>query len=137
MMRLIITLVFLFSISFASAQNKTKRSTDYTASIKRGTIIYEDFCVNCHMTNGEGVAKAFPPLAKSDFLIKNRLLSIKAVKFGQKGKIVVNGIEYNSNMAPMGLTDQEVADVMNYITNSWGNTNDKMITTEEVSKVKQ
>ena len=38
-------------------------------------------------------------------------------------------------MMPMGLTDDEVADVMNYITNSWGNKNDKMVTEEEVAAI--
>ncbi len=40
-------------------------------------------------------------------------------------------------MAPMGLSDNEVADVMNYITNSWGNKNDKMITKDEVTNIKK
>ena len=40
-------------------------------------------------------------------------------------------------MAALGLSDDEVADVMNYITNSWGNKNDKIVTIEEVSKVKK
>ena len=40
-------------------------------------------------------------------------------------------------MVAMGLSDDEVADVMNYITNSWGNKNDKIITEEEVSKIKK
>lgn len=38
-------------------------------------------------------------------------------------------------MAPLGLSDNEVADVMNYITNSWENKNDKMLTEAEVSKI--
>ena len=40
-------------------------------------------------------------------------------------------------MASLGLDDDEIADVMNYITNSWGNKNDKMITKAEVSKIKK
>ena len=78
-----------------------------------------------------------PPLAKSDYLIKNREASIRGIKFGQQGELTVNGKKYNSIMAPMGLSDNEVADVMNYITNSWGNKNDKMITKEEVTKIKK
>jgi hypothetical protein len=38
-------------------------------------------------------------------------------------------------MSPLGLEDDEIADVMNYITNSWGNANDKLITESEVSKI--
>jgi len=89
------------------------------------------------MGNGEGLAGAFPPLAKSDFLMNNRTKSIHAIKYGLQGEITVNGIKYNSAMASMGLTDDEVADVMNYITNSWGNKNAKMITEKEVSEIKK
>ena len=75
------------------------------------------------------------PLNKS--LIKKREESIRAVKYGLRGKIVVNGIEYKGIMANLGLYEDEVADVMNYITNSWGNKNPKMITEEEVKKVQK
>lgn len=106
-------------------------------SIDKGSKVYEDFCVSCHMSYGEGIKGVYPPLAKSDFLIKNREASIHAIKYGQKGKIVVNHATYNGYMAPLGLNDDEVADVMNYITNTWGNKNDKLITKEEVSKIKK
>ena len=106
-------------------------------SIERGNEIYTDFCMNCHLPNGEGVENVYPPLAKSDYLMKKREESIKSLKYGLEGKIVVNGKTYNSVMAPLGLSDDEVADVMNYITNSWGNNNAKTVTEEEVSLVKK
>lgn len=106
-------------------------------SFERGKLIYTDFCITCHLPNGEGVKDVNPPLAKSDYLVKNREASIRGVKFGQQGEITVNGKKYNNIMAPMGLSDNEVADVMNYITNSWGNKNDKIVTELEVSKFKK
>jgi len=105
--------------------------------VERGAIIYEDFCVNCHMVDEKGVKNLNPPLASSDFLMNNREISIKTIKFGQKGEIVVNGKKYNSTMVPLGLTDNEITDLMNYISNTWGNLNSKMITVEEVSKIQQ
>ncbi|WP_406684736.1 cytochrome c [Seonamhaeicola sp. MEBiC1930] len=118
-------------ITFTSAQNNIE------SSIEMGKEIYTDFCVVCHMPNGEGMAKVFPPLAKSDYLMKNREASIKGIKYGQSGEIVVNGVTYNSAMSAMGLSNKEIADVMNYITNSWGNKNEKMVTEEEVSNIKK
>lgn len=106
-------------------------------SIQRGQEIYADFCVTCHLTKGEGVQNAFPPLAKSDYLVKNREESIKGIAFGQKGELVVNGVTYNGTMPPMGLEDEEIADVMNYILNSWGNHSKKMVTSEEVAGLTQ
>lgn len=102
------------------------------ASIERGSEIYADFCVTCHMENGEGVAYTFPPLANSDYLLQNREESIKGVKYGRQGELIVNGITYNNAMTPLGLEDEEVADVMNYILNSWGNSSGKIVTLEEV-----
>ncbi|MBC8768946.1 cytochrome c [Arenibacter sp. BSSL-BM3] len=104
-------------------------------SINRGKDIYTDFCVTCHMTNGEGVEKTFPPLAKSDYLLKKRVESIRGIKYGQQGEIIVNGVTYNNTMASMGLYDDEIADVMNYILNSWGNKSSKMVTPDEVAAI--
>ncbi|MBJ2175422.1 cytochrome c [Aureibaculum sp. A20] len=103
----------------------------------RGVIIYEDFCMNCHLVDGEGVKNVIPPLAASDFLMKKRSESLKVVKFGQSGKMVVNGKTYNGSMAAMGLTNQEIADVMNYITNSFGNSNAIKFTEQEVLKIEK
>ncbi len=105
------------------------------ASIERGSEIYADFCVTCHMENGEGVAYTFPPLANSDYLLQNREKSIKGVKYGRRGELIVNGITYNNTMAPLGLEDEEVADVMNYILNSWGNSSGKIVTLDEVEAI--
>jgi len=133
----IVLFIFLGSFISITAQKDIEKGPNFINSIKEGSLIYENFCVNCHLPNGEGVAKTFPPLAKSDYLMNKRDLSIKAIKFGQKGKIVVNGITYNNVMAPLGLTDQEIADVMNYITTSWGNANKKMISKEEVAVIEK
>ena len=108
---------------------------ELAASIKRGKIVYEDFCVTCHLPNGEGVENTFPPLAKSDYLIKNREASIRGVKYGQRGELEVNGVIYNNTMMPMGLADDEIADVMNYVYNSWGNKNSEMVRKEEVAGI--
>lgn len=104
-------------------------------SIANGKEIYTDFCIQCHGGNGVGINPAFPPLNNSDWLKKKRAQSIHAVKFGQTGEIVVNGKKYNNTMPPLGLSNQEVADVMNYIMNSWNNKNNKIVTLKEVSNI--
>ncbi|MDO1500060.1 cytochrome c [Winogradskyella maritima] len=106
-------------------------------SIARGKAVYNDFCVSCHLPNGMGVKRTYPPLAGSDYLQNKQEESIKGIKFGMKGEITVNGQTYNNVMAPMGLADDEVADVMNYINHSWGNDFGEMVTEAEVSKIKK
>ncbi|GLB50326.1 cytochrome c family protein [Neptunitalea lumnitzerae] len=66
---------------------------------------------------------------------EKRTASIQAIKDDLKGEIIVNGKTYLNMMMPMGLLDKEVADVMNYISNSWSNTNTNMVTVDDVVKV--
>lgn len=106
-------------------------------SIANGKEIYKDFCIQCHLDTGEGVSGVFPPLAKSDFLVNNIEISIRGLKYGMTGPIVVNGEEYDGVMGDQGLGDDEIADVLNYILNSWGNQYNEIITIEQVASVKK
>ncbi|WMI67783.1 cytochrome c [Mangrovimonas sp. YM274] len=123
-------------LSLGANEYTSVQNASHQESIKKGKVVYENFCMTCHMANGEGIPRAFPPLAKADYLMNNRKESIKAIKYGLSGTIVVNGDTFKGSMAPLGLSDKEVADVMNYITNSWGNKNDKMVTEKEVSEIR-
>lgn len=129
-------ITYVFCILFFISCGKKEKSEVFKQSITKGELIYQDFCTVCHRPDGAGVNGAFPPLANSDYLQNNRVASIKAIKFGQQGEIIVNGKAYNGVMANLGLTNEEVADVMNYISNSWGNNSDNMVTVEEVELVK-
>lgn len=126
---------FIFLFFFVCSASILAQEADLEESMLRGEMVYMDFCVTCHLENGEGVAHTFPPLAQSDYLKNNRKASIRGVKYGQQGELTVNGVTYNNVMAPMGLEDNEIADVMNYIMNSWGNWSDKLVTTDEVEAI--
>ncbi|MUU77600.1 c-type cytochrome [Winogradskyella endarachnes] len=104
-------------------------------SIKRGQPIYKNQCSVCHTPSGKGIPNVFPPLAESDYLIKKQTESIKAIKHGLSGKIIVNGVTYNGSMPSFSLSNQEIADVMNYINNSWGNKNSDVVTVDKVSEL--
>ena len=106
-------------------------------SIADGAEIYQDFCAQCHLDTGVGVPGAFPPLNKSDYLFEDITRSIAGIKYGLNGPIVVNGESYNGLMANQGLDDEEIADVMNYILNSWDNTFSQTITTAQVQEVQK
>ena len=108
------------------------------ASITRGNEIYNDFCVQCHLDNGEGVAGIFPPLSNSDYLLNNIRESIYGIKYGMEGPITVNGELYDGIMVSQGLDNEEIADVMNYILNSWENSyNNEIITPSLVNEIKK
>ncbi|MBT8263785.1 MAG: cytochrome c [Muriicola sp.] len=129
------SLIALYLIVLACISAVLYQDTDFEASKVRGAAIYNDFCVTCHLAKGEGVEQTYPPLAKSDYLMNNRTASIRGIKYGQRGPMIVNGKPYDNTMIPMGLEPQEIADVMNYITTSWGNENTKMVTAAEVTSV--
>ena len=129
--------LFVLSCLVLGAQENESEASLLTQSIERGSLIYQDFCVTCHLPDGKGVEKVFPPLDNSDFLTTKRTESIRAIKFGQKGEILVNDVVYNSVMVSPGLSDDEIADVMNYILNSWSNSNTKRVSLLEVSKVER
>ncbi len=113
----------------------TPKQTKVSESYKRGKEVYSDFCVTCHLPSGKGIPGNSPPLADSDWLRDKQEESIKAIKYGLSGPIEVNGAAYNNVMASQGLSDQEVADVMNYISNSWGNSIKNEVTIEQVISI--
>lgn len=106
-------------------------------SMERGKEVYTTYCQNCHMEDGLGSAGMNPPVAKSDFLKRpvNELISI--VLKGQTGKVKVNGINYDTPMLPLDyLTDDQIADALNYTRNSWGNKNSIAILPLQVKKLR-
>ena len=106
-------------------------------SIDRAAVVYKKVCSQCHRPSGKGIANNYPPLAGSNWLTQKRLESIKAVKYGLKGNIIVNQKPYNGVMSAMGLNNTQVADVMNYTMNSWENKQKEIVTPKEVASVKK
>jgi nitrite reductase (NO-forming) len=72
------------------------------------------------MMEGEGLEAVFPPMAKNPNLaLKEKMIQVTLK--GMRGELKVNGKSYNTDMAPVALSDLETADVLNYMRNSWGN----------------
>jgi len=90
--------------------------------IADGGKVYSTVCSACHQAEGQGLAGAFPPLAESDYLDAGTGPAIEAVINGLSGPVTVNGKDYNAVMPNLSyLSDEEVADVVTFIMNSWGN----------------
>jgi len=103
--------------------------------LERGKQVYMQSCFACHLPDGKGMASVFPPLAGSDYMMADRDRAIRIVLKGLIGPVTVNGVAYNSAMPPQALTEEQVADVMTYVTNSWGNTA-PATTVDDVRRVK-
>ena len=107
------------------AKNKDER-------IKAGATVFANNCAACHQPTGQGVPDAFPPLAGSDFLKSSgKIKIIKTVTGGLTGKVIVNGKTFDGVMPAWDLPDEDIANVLTYVYNSWGNGGED-ITPDEV-----
>ncbi len=83
--------------------------------------MYKSNCSACHLKEGQGITGSFPPIAGSDYLKGRDDKGINIVLKGLSGKIKVNGKEYDGVMPQLELSDDEIANVLTFIHNSWGN----------------
>lgn len=84
--------------------------------------LYQQNCGACHQKNGQGLKGVFPPLAGSDYFKEDKSKLMDVTLNGLQGAITVNGVDYNNIMPAMSyLTDDELASILTYVVNSWGN----------------
>ncbi|HEY8783627.1 MAG TPA: cytochrome c [Mucilaginibacter sp.] len=129
------SLTVLVIIITASSFTQT---TNLAESIERGKGLYALYCQKCHSEDGTGQAGTYPPLANADYMKKPDKDLIAVILNGQSGEVTVNGIVYNDDMQPLNyLTDEQIADVLNYTKNTWGNKSTTAIKPEEVKQARQ
>ena len=126
--------------NLAAVTQATKAAASGTLTkeeqIKAGQQLFTGTCSVCHQANGEGLPNVFPPLAKSDLIAADPKRPVQILLRGLTGKVTVNGKEYNSVMPPMAqLNDDEVANILTFVLNSWGNPGGR-ISAEEVAKAR-
>ncbi|MBS1661252.1 MAG: cytochrome c [Bacteroidetes bacterium] len=106
-----------------------------SASITRGKQVYLEQCLACHQVDGAGVQGMNPPLVKTKFVLGDKNTLVKIVLNGMQG-VEVEGEEYHGVMAPHSdLTDAQIADVLTYVRNSFGN-KAKAVTAAEVKAIR-
>jgi mono/diheme cytochrome c family protein len=111
-------LLLSFVILPASAQKASAK-----ASMVKGQKVYELYCLPCHQVDGSGVFNMNPPLIKTPFLLGDQKKLIQIILKGLNEDIEVDGNTYSNPMPPFGdiLKDEEIADVLTYVRNSFGN----------------
>lgn len=94
-----------------------------SAQIARGERVYRTLCLACHLPDGKGMAGVVPPLAGADYMTADRARTVRIVLKGLQGPVTVNGTAYQGLMPGLEnvLTDAQVADVLTYVFNRWGN----------------
>lgn len=120
----------LAAVSTATA-NAAGGTLTLADQVNAGKALFAGTCSVCHQSNGAGLPGVFPPLAKSDFLNADPTRAIRVVEQGLSGKVVVNGQDFDSVMPPMNqLNDDEIANILTYVLNSWDNKGGQIKTTD-------
>ena len=105
--------------------------------VKAGEELFNGTCSVCHQANGQGIENVFPPLAGSDLLAATPKRAVQIALNGLTGPVTVNGKTYNSVMPPMSqLTDDEIANILTFVTHSWGNNGGDAFAAAEVQAVR-
>jgi mono/diheme cytochrome c family protein len=132
----------VFAVVLAAPVAVQAEDFDVKASITRGQPLYMQTCLACHQPTGMGLPGAFPPLGGSEYVTGSARRLVATMLKGLQGPLTVKGITYNNIMLPLDLQfpilkdDAKVADVANYVRNSFGNTASEAVTPALVTEVR-
>lgn len=120
-LRLIGGIILLVIVSIAACQSDADQ--DYKRYFTGGANIYKQKCQNCHGNNGEGLTSLIPPLTDTAYLKKNKNHLACIVRNGITEQVLtINSKAYEGSMpANTDLTPIEIAKVLTFVTNSFGN----------------
>ncbi len=132
-MRLLAFSPLIFAASLFAQEKPAAPSPEV---MKRGEAIYGKTCIACHQPTGLGIPPVFPPLAGSEWVAMSPSIPVRNILHGMTGPVTVKGTAYNSMMpAVTGLSDGDIADVVTFVRNSFGNSG-SAITEADVKVIK-
>jgi mono/diheme cytochrome c family protein len=120
-------IVFAYFMAGAGAQTrptlkKQAPASGLQASLAAGKLVYNQYCITCHQADGSGVPSLNPPLSKTSWVLGPKAKLIGVVLKGLNTHEEIDGETYHNVMPPMNfLSDKQVADVLTYVRNSFGN----------------
>ncbi len=119
----------------AKPVSASQAKTALQASMDRGKDVYFQQCLACHQADAGGVQDMTPPLTGTKQVLGDKATLVQIVLKGMKG-VQVNGDDWHNVMAPHSdLTDRQIADVLTYVRNSFGN-KARAITAAEVKGIR-
>ncbi|HTN07330.1 cytochrome c [Agriterribacter sp.] len=134
--RLIPVNVVIAALVFVLLSLDPDQSKPPPVVMERGKAVYAKECLSCHQQDGLGVQGMNPPLAKTAWVLGPKRELIKIVLNGLTEPIEIEGDTFHNPMPPHPhLTDQQIADVLSYVRNSFGN-KASAVTAREVKKVR-
>ena len=149
-------LIFLCSIQLAHTTNdfnlhppqepdtetpEQKEANRWAKKLSAGKKVFLANCSSCHKPNGVGEPGVYPPLAGSDWVSTDPALITNIILKGLKGEIKVNGETYGTTgivMNPIAISDRQIANVVTYVRQAWGNEADPIeIFEDDVASVRE
>lgn len=122
MKKIIITGLFCLLVGVCIFAQAKKQPAAMQASMKRGQQVFSTTCIVCHQKNGGGVPHLNPPLIKTSYVLGDKSALIKIILKGLNQPIEVGDETYTNVMPSFAqLTDAQIADVLTYVRNSFGN----------------
>lgn len=114
--------VLFFTKSIDSADKDFAAKSTYQRSSLPGEKVYKQYCISCHQADGGGVPNMNPPLINTTYVLGDKERLIKIVLKGLNENIEIDGETFTNPMPALSiLKDQQIADVLTYVRNSFGN----------------
>ncbi len=119
-------LPYLFLICYSASICIADEKEIDPEKVFKGKVLYERNCQICHQPSGQGIRLAFPSLVGTPWVTGSKDRLIKILLYGVSGPMIVKGEEFATEMAkpgfpPGSLKDAEIAYLLTYIRNAWGN----------------
>ncbi len=132
---------YAYSTDFEVVDPSSQVPIDYDSLdwlIPRGERLYNANCATCHQTSGMGSPGVYPPLVDSRWVDGDPDRLIAILLHGLVGPIEVKGNQYNGNMPAFGAhpafrRDRDLAAVMTYVRNAWGNAYEPILESQVTS----
>ncbi len=139
-MKKIVVVVSLVLVAAISVITGCKNSSaNLEASVERGQKVYGQYCLSCHQENGSGVPHLNPSLIQTSYVLGDPAQLIKIIQQGLSG-VEIDGETFSNPMPSFEkvLNEQQMADVLTYIRNSFGNKAEaiSVLQVQEVLKTK-
>jgi mono/diheme cytochrome c family protein len=120
-MRLSVIIGLLLSGIILIISCQSEDELEFSRYYSSGMVVYQIKCQNCHGAKGEGLQTLIPPLTDSVYLKANKQILACDIKYGLKDKINISQKQFDGAMPANDITDIEIAEVLTYVTNSFGN----------------
>lgn len=122
MRKILLICTSALAVVLMAAQTKPEQVKVPKKNMDNGRKVYDTYCMACHQADGSGVPRMNPPLTKTSYVLGDKKKLVQIVLKGMNEPIEIEGETYENVMSAHDfLTDQEVADVLTFVRNSFGN----------------